>query len=103
MSSSNPGEQAKNKADIALPPDTKTPSLEAELKARSAVTSKVAEFGGCWEADDVAAFIIRKARAGRFTATPGWRLGLFNWTHSIIAPAFRAYQTWLVRRDRKSG
>jgi 3-dehydrosphinganine reductase len=85
---------------LALPPDTETPQLAAELPCRGHVTSAVAAFAGRWSPEKVALSILRSARNGRFVSTPGWRLSLFYRFHSVISPVFRGYQNWIARQNR---
>lgn len=83
---------------VVYPPDTNTPQLAAEIPLRSKASEIISSLGGVWEPEDVARAMITGAERGRFTITPGWGLSLLNCFHSIIAPAFRAYQARVVRR-----
>jgi 3-dehydrosphinganine reductase len=83
---------------IVYPPDTNTPQLVAEIPLRPAPTSVITSASGLWEPEDVANAMILGAERGRFMVVPGWRLGLLNRVHSMIAPAFRSYQSWVVKR-----
>lgn len=82
---------------VAFPGDTDTPQLRAELPKRPAVTSKLAG-GGVMSAESVARGIVAAAERGDLEVTFGWKLRLLSRTHSMIAPLFRTYQDWLVRR-----
>jgi 3-dehydrosphinganine reductase len=86
---------------VAFPGDTDTPQLRAELPKRPAVTSKLAG-GGILSADRVAKGIVAAAERGDLEVTFGWKLRLLSRTHSMIAPLFRTYQDWLVRRFGES-
>ncbi|MFM8748374.1 MAG: SDR family oxidoreductase [Aestuariivirga sp.] len=82
---------------VAFPGDTDTPQLRAELPKRPAVTSKLAG-RGVMSADSVARGIVAAAERGDLEVTFGLKLRLLSRTHSMIAPLFRSYQDWLVRR-----
>jgi 3-dehydrosphinganine reductase len=82
---------------VAFPGDTDTPQLRAELPNRPVVTSKLAG-GDVMSADRVAKGIVAAAERGDLEVTFGWKLRLLSRTHSMIAPVFRSYQNWLVRR-----
>jgi hypothetical protein len=53
-------------------------------------------------ADSVARGIVAAAERGHLEVTFGWKLRLLSRTHSMIAPLFRSYQDWLVRRFGES-
>lgn len=84
---------------VAFPGDTDTPQLHAELKLRPKVTSELANGGGVMSPDAVAKGIVSAAERGDFQVTFGWQLRMLARTHSLIAPLFRHYQDWLVRRS----
>jgi 3-dehydrosphinganine reductase len=83
---------------LAHPPDTHTPMLEYEAPLRPRPTEEIAGSAGVWEPDQVALAIIKGAQKGRFLVVPGIPLRLLGSLHSLIAPAFRAYQGWIVKR-----
>jgi len=83
---------------LAHPPDTHTPMLEYETPLRPKATEEIAGGAGVWEPDQVALAIIKGAQKGRFLIVPGIPLILFSFLHSLIAPAFRGYQGWIVKR-----
>src|SRR5262249_42064480 len=82
----------------AHPPDTHTPMLEYETPLRPKATEEIAGGAGVWEPHQVALAIIKGAQKGRFLIVPGIPLILFSFLHSLIAPAFRGYQGWIVTR-----
>jgi 3-dehydrosphinganine reductase len=84
---------------LVHPPDTDTPMLAFEAPLRPPPTREIAAAAGVWEPDQVAAALVRGARSGRFLVVPGWPLRLLGTFHSLIAPAFRAYQNWIVDRS----
>ena len=84
---------------IAFPGDTDTPQLHAEMKLRPKVTSELAGSGGLMSPEAVATGIISAAERGDFQVTFGWQLRMLARTHSVIAPLFRRYQDWLVKRS----
>jgi 3-dehydrosphinganine reductase len=83
---------------LAHPPDTRTPQLEYETPLRPKATEEIAGVAGIWEPDQVALAIINGAQKGRFLIVPGISLILLSFLHSLIAPAFRGYQGWIVKR-----
>ncbi len=85
---------------LALPPDTDTPQLEFETKLCPRPTKEIAGVAGVWDPDKVALAIVRGARKGRFIVAPGVQLRLLSSVHSVVAPAFRAYQRWVIGRCR---
>jgi 3-dehydrosphinganine reductase len=85
---------------LALPPDTNTPQLEVETKLRPRPTKEIAGVAGVWDPDKVALAIVTGARKGRFIVAPGVQLRLLSSVHSMIAPAFRIYQRWVISRFR---
>jgi 3-dehydrosphinganine reductase len=85
---------------LALPPDTNTPQLEFETKLRPTPTKEIAGVAGVWDPDKVALAIVTGARKGRFIVAPGVQLRLLSSVHSIVAPAFRTYQRWVIDRCR---
>lgn len=84
---------------LAYPPDTKTPMLEAENRTKPAVTKAITAAGGVWSAADVADVILRRAKAGKFTAAPGFQMKALLILHSLLGPALRAWQIRIVRRQ----
>src|SRR6266404_3155421 len=87
-------------SSLALPPDTDTPQLEFETKLCPRPTKEIAGVAGVWDPDKVALAIVRGARKGRFIVAPGVQLRLLSSVHSVVAPAFRAYQRWVIGRCR---
>jgi NAD(P)-dependent dehydrogenase (short-subunit alcohol dehydrogenase family) len=85
---------------LARPPDTNTPQLEVETKLRPRPTKEIAGVAGVWDPDKVALAIVTGARKGRFIVAPGMQLRLLSSVHSMIAPAFRIYQRWVISRCR---
>jgi 3-dehydrosphinganine reductase len=85
---------------LALPPDTNTPQLEFETKLRPTPTKEIAGVAGVWDADKVALAIVTGARKSRFIVAPGVQLRFLSSVHSVVAPAFRAYQQWVIGRCR---
>ncbi|MGB3500809.1 MAG: SDR family oxidoreductase [Mesorhizobium sp.] len=90
--------QAGVHVTLAYPPDTDTPQLAAEEKLKPAATKAITSSGGVLSAEAVAASILRAADANRFLATPGWQMTALACLHSLIAPAFRAWQRGMVRK-----
>lgn len=82
---------------VAFPGDTDTPQLRAELPKRPVVTARLAG-NGVMSAESVASGIVAAAERGDLEVTFGLKLRLLSRTHSMIAPLFRSYQNWLVRR-----
>jgi 3-dehydrosphinganine reductase len=83
---------------LAYPPDTNTPQLAFELPLRPNPTQLIADGAGVWEPEQVALALVRGAERNKFIVTIGWKLNLLNFLHSVIAPLFRRYQDWAVRR-----
>jgi 3-dehydrosphinganine reductase len=82
---------------LALPPDTKTPQLAAELPLRPDITRRIAAGGGVLSAVTVARAIVAGGLAGRFQITPGWLMTLYGLFHSLYAPIFRRRQIRIAR------
>ncbi len=57
---------------VVLPPDTRTPQLEAEARSRPPETCAIAGLARVLEPEQVAAAMIRGIEAGRFRIVPGW-------------------------------
>jgi 3-dehydrosphinganine reductase len=83
---------------LAHPPDTNTPMLEYEAPLRPRPTEEIAGVAGVWEPHQVALAIIQGAKKNRFLVVPGVQLRLLSFLHSLIAPGFRVYQGWVVKR-----
>ncbi|MDJ0824364.1 MAG: SDR family oxidoreductase [Rhodobacter sp.] len=83
---------------LAYPPDTDTPMLEAENRLKSAATKEITAGGGLWRPADVARVILARADKGRFAAAPGVQMRALLGLHSLLGPALRAWQGWIVRR-----
>lgn len=88
---------------LACPPDTDTPQLAAETPLKPEVTKAITAGGGLLSADEVAEAILRGADANRFLVTPGWQMSVLGHLHSVIAPAFRAWQMRVARKHGRSG
>ena len=87
---------------IAYPPDTDTPQLAHENRSKPAETKAITAGGGLWLADAVAAHVLKKAEAGRFSITPGLPLTALSWLHSAIAPLLRWHFHRVARRAATS-
>ncbi len=86
---------------LAYPPDTDTPQLAAEALTKPAATKEITGGGGLWTADRIAEDILRGAERGRFLVTPGVQMRLLAHAHSLLAPALRAWQVRVARRQEK--
>lgn len=82
---------------VAFPPDTDTPQLAQESLTRPEATKRIAEGGGRWQADRVAAAIVSAARRGRFYVGPGIAHAGLAILGGIIGPLFRAWQCRVAR------
>jgi 3-dehydrosphinganine reductase len=87
---------------VAFPPDTDTPQLAEEQKARPQITRLLAAGAGVLPASHVAERMIRDAEAGRFMLTASKLMTAFGWAHSLYAPFFRKKQIRLMRELEKS-
>ncbi len=84
---------------VAYPPDTDTPGLRAELRARPPILKRLAAAGGRMSADQVAATVLHGVRRGRFVIAPGLALTALALLHSLIGPWLHRF--WfdpLIRR-----
>jgi 3-dehydrosphinganine reductase len=86
---------------LVHPPDTDTPQLASEISMRPKPTQELAGSAGMWEADQVAAALVRGAKRGKFLVVLGWQLRLLNIFQTVIAPGFRTYQNWVVTRGMR--
>ncbi|MDJ0628260.1 MAG: SDR family oxidoreductase [Rhodobacter sp.] len=83
---------------LAYPPDTDTAMLAFEERFKPEATKEITKGGGLWKPADVARLILRRADRGRFAAAPGFQMQALLMLHSLLAPALRAWQGWVVRR-----
>jgi len=88
------------KVTLACPPDTDTPQLAAEQALKPDVTKAITARGGTLRAETVADAILRAADANRFLAAPGWQMTALGYFHSVITPAFRAWQIGIARKRK---
>lgn len=86
---------------LAYPPDTETPQLVHELLHKPAITRQITEGGGLWQPADVAAEIVRRADAGKFSVAPGLQMKALLLLHSILGPALRVWQRRIVAKHRR--
>ncbi len=85
---------------LAYPPDTDTPQLLKEAESKPQATKEITAGGGVWQAKDVARVILRRARRGRFAATPGFQMRALLALHSVLAPIMRLWQGRIVRKNQ---
>lgn len=86
---------------LAYPPDTDTPQLVAESRTKPSATKEITAGGGLWPPDRVARVILKRARAGKFTATPGPQMSALLALHSLLGPILRAWQIRVAARHRR--
>ena len=71
---------------IVYPPDTDTPQLREELRARPAITSRLAGGARVRSADEVARAILTGVKRRRFAIAPGWEMGLLARLQDLAGP-----------------
>ena len=81
---------------VVYAPDTDTPQLAAERAERSAITARIADAGGLWQAHEVADAIVRGALRRKFVVTPGLPVRLLHLLQGIVAPVFRLRQDRII-------
>jgi 3-dehydrosphinganine reductase len=81
---------------IVYAPDTDTPQLAVERAERSAITARIADAGGLWQAQDVADAVIRGALRGKFVVAPGLPVRLLHILQGLVAPVFRLRQDLII-------
>nr|VFJ58875.1 MAG: 3-dehydrosphinganine reductase [Candidatus Kentron sp. FW] len=87
---------------IVYPPDTDTPQLAAENLIKPAETRAISSTAKTWDADDVAAVILKGIRKDRFSITPGWEMTLLAVLHSLIGPLLFRYFDGLARKVKSA-
>lgn len=85
---------------VVYPPDTDTPMLEAENRVKPVETQRIAESGGLWNAEDVAATILRGVEKRQFMITPGWEVRLLARLHSPLLPLLQRWFDRLAHRGK---
>lgn len=83
---------------LCMPPDTETPMLAEERRARHPVTARIAGAGPGLAPEAVAAALIRGMAAGRFLVLPGFGVWLCHWLGPLVGPILRWRQIGLLRR-----
>lgn len=86
---------------LACPGDTDTPQLAAEDTLKPEVTKAITGRGGLLSADAVATAILKGCDANRFLVAPGLRMTALGRFHSVIAPAFQAWQIAVARKHER--
>jgi len=81
---------------VVYAPDTDTPQLAAERAERSAITARIADAGGLWQAQEVADAIVRGALRGKFVVAPGLPVRLLHLLQGVVAPVFRLRQDRII-------
>jgi short-subunit dehydrogenase len=71
---------------IVFPPDTATPQFRHDARTRPAETSMIAGAAGVWDADAVAACIVKGIERGTYAITPGFELTALYWLGSLAGP-----------------
>lgn len=89
------------RVSIVYPPDTLTPQLIEERKARPAETRGIAEAGGEMRAEEVATAILNGIARGRFCITPGASMTWLNRLHSLAGPLLQKYYDYLAEKAGK--
>jgi len=85
---------------IGHPPDTETPQLAAERAERPPQLAAIAGTAPAWEAQAVAAALLRGARRGRADVP----VGTAAWALMRLAPAVRpAVDAWFARVAARAG
>lgn len=82
------------------PSDTDTPQLEAEKATKPAATAEIAEGGGVFQPEDVAARLIAAMDAGKASVSTGAAMSLLGRISSLIAPILRRHQRRIIRKHR---
>ncbi len=85
---------------IVYPPDTDTPQLTEENRAKPPETKALTASGGLWTADAVARMTLRAIRRGRFAVTPGLPTTALFWLGGLFAPLVHWCFDRTVRRAR---
>lgn len=71
---------------IVYPPDTDTPQLAEENKAKPAETFAISKNAATWQPDDVAQIIMKGIKKKQFNITPGFEMSALARLGSLINP-----------------
>nr|VFJ47541.1 MAG: 3-dehydrosphinganine reductase [Candidatus Kentron sp. FW]VFJ67902.1 MAG: 3-dehydrosphinganine reductase [Candidatus Kentron sp. FW] len=76
------------------------PRLATENLIKPFATQAIFSTAKTWDADDMAAVILKGIRRSKFSITPGWEMTLLAGLHSLIGPLLFRYFDGLARSTR---
>ena len=85
---------------VVYPPDTDTPQLRDENRAKPPETKRITAVARVWSAEGVAQAILEGVRRKSFLITPGMEMRLLSCFHSILRPFIQKYMDYLASRSQ---